>query len=184
MELGNLFFGNSRGEYPVNRSWQNAFVYKLYDMGFDSYGYPQDEEYQYRGQFKIIHSKHDPQNDYIRYFENDTFILMPYYWGDDDYISELPNFIHKPTGFQLSWYKYALRDAYANKNISFNELMVIMDDCKRSLSIDDIPYHYKEAIMYIEKAMETLEYRDDEQKTIEIYNKLKKIKSEIEENKK
>lgn len=180
MELGNLIFGNSRGKYPVNRSWQDAFVYKLYDMGFDSYGFPKYEEHKYKGEFKTIRSKYDPEEDYITYFENDTFILMPYYWGNDDYFCELPNFIHKPTGFELSWYKYALRDSYMNKNITFEELMVIMEDCKRSLGINDIPYHYKEAIEYIEKAMDALYCADNEQKTIDIYNELEKIKNKLE----
>ena len=76
MELGNLLFGNSRGEYEykVNRDWQDAFVYKLYD----------------------------------------------------------------------------------------------------------IPFHYKEAIEYVEKAMKALEYRDNEQKTIDIYNELSKIKKKLQ----
>lgn len=175
MELGNLL-GNSRGEYKVNRDWQDAFVYKLYDMGFNGYGLPVNDEQTYKGEFKTINSEFGDAT----YFENDTFILMPYYWGDDDRICELPNFVHKPTGFELSWYKYALRDSYMNQNINFDELMEIMEDCKRSLGINDIPFHYKEAIEYVEKAMKALEYRDNEQKTIDIYNELSKIKKKLQ----
>ena len=179
MELGNAIFGNSRGEYEVDRSWQNAFVNKLYDMGFNGYGFPEYDVEAYKGEFKIVKSKYD-ENDCMEYFENDTFILMPYYWGDDDYISQLPNFVHKPTGFELQWYKYPLRDSYMNKNISFDELMEIMEDCKRSLGINDIPYHYKKAAEYIEKAMDVLYCADNEQKTIDIYNELKKIKGKLQ----
>ena len=176
MELGNAIFGNSRGEYRVDHSWQDAFVYKLYDMGFDGYGLPVNDEQTYKGEFKTIKSEFGNAT----YFENDTFILMPYYWGDDDYISQLPNFVHKPTGFELQWYKYPLSDGYMNKNISFDELMEIMEDCKRSLGINDIPYHYKKAAEYIEKAMDVLYCADNEQKTIDIYNELKKIKEKLQ----
>lgn len=180
MELGNWAFGNSRGKYEVDRSWQDAFVYKLYDMGFDGYGLPDCRKDKYKGEFKTIRSKHAPERDYINYFENDTFILMPYYWGEDKEICKFPNFVHKPTGFELQWYKFPLRDSYMNKNISFDELMEIMEDCKRSLDIDDLPYQYKVAIEYIERAMDVLYCVDNEQKTIDIYNELKKIKGKLQ----
>jgi hypothetical protein len=58
MELGNLLFGNSRGEFPVNRSLQDVFCEvigePLKKLGLDFY----------------------------QEFENDTFRLFPYYWGD------------------------------------------------------------------------------------------------------
>lgn len=63
-----------------------------------------------------------------------------------------------------------------NKKITFDELMEIMEDCKRSLRVDDIPYHYKVAIEYIEKAIEVLYLSDNKQKTRDAYNKLKRIK--------
>ncbi|GAB6429189.1 hypothetical protein bcgnr5372_41110 [Bacillus luti] len=130
MELGNWAFGNSRGSFPVNRDWQNMFCEHLYDMGFDSYG--------------VIDSKHEHLEKYVvkiegtineptAKFENNTFVIMPYYWGDDDEICMLPNFIYKPTGFELSWYKYALRDSYMNHNISYQELDGLLKLCKQSL---------------------------------------------------
>lgn len=171
MELGNLLFGNSRGEYEVNRDWEGAFVYKLYDMGFNSYGLPMNDEETYKGEFKTIKSEFGDTT----YFENDTFILMPYYWGDDDRICELPNFVHKPTGFELSWYKYALRDSYMNQNISFDELIEIMEDCKRSLDIDDVPYQYKEAIKHVDNALDILQSENSDL-TETIIEYLKKAK--------
>jgi len=45
------------------------------------------------------------------------------------------NFHHKPTGFGLQWYKYALRDAYMNKDISRKEFEGIVEDCIRSLRV-------------------------------------------------
>lgn len=180
MELGNLFFGNSRGEYPVDRAWQYSFVTKLYDMGFNSYGIPEHEEnwYKNKGEFKTIESPYGNST----YFENNTFILMPYYWGDDDVISDLPNFVHKPSGFELSWYKYALRDSYMNKNISFDELMDIMEDCKKSFEVDkEIPYTYLSAIDCINEAIGWLDGTDNKEKTKTVYKKLKEIVSELEE---
>ncbi|MED3792473.1 hypothetical protein P4571_08450 [Niallia alba] len=133
MELGNMIFGNSRGSYPVDRSWQEAFVTKLYDMKFDGYGIPEEDARNYKGEFKTMKSELGSTT----YFENDTFIIMPYYWGEDDIIAEMPNFVHKPSGFTLSWYKYALRSSYMNKDITFEELMEIMEDCKKSLGFDN-----------------------------------------------
>ena len=43
-----------------------------------------------------------------------------------------PNFLYKPTGFQIMWYKYALRDSYMNQNINLDEFKVILKDCVRS----------------------------------------------------
>lgn len=130
MELGNLAFGKSRGKYPVNRDWQNMFCEYLRDMGFDGYGDTDDAKLKEHE--LIIESEHDQS---MRKFENDTFIVMPYYWGDDDYISELPNFVYKPTGFSISWYKYPLRDSYMNQDISLDELEGVMIECESSLGL-------------------------------------------------
>lgn len=62
MELGNLAFGHSRGEYPVDRGLQTTFHEWLDVMGFGSYGNKKDSDEWA--------------------FENDTFRMQPYYWGD------------------------------------------------------------------------------------------------------
>ena len=197
MEIGNMLFGNSRGEYSVtgNGTMQGALV-KLF-CAID------DEVYFYGVEY-----------------ENETFFTMPYWWGDctcgwdfidnghsklealshreccyqneyrflmpdkglrkllskhgflrdipewragsalhcdcdygeregeiiNSYAKEfghmghldtcklvMPNFWHKPSGYQLSWYKYPLRDSYANAKISENEFLSIIDDCIGSL---------------------------------------------------
>lgn len=122
MELGNMFFGNSRGEFKVNRDWQDEFVEFLNAAGFDSYGGINSESLT-ESLFK---------NEML-YFENDTFTVMRYYWGEDEEISELPNFIYKPLGFKLNWYKYPLRDSYMNQDISFDEFKSILSNCLNSL---------------------------------------------------
>lgn len=55
-------------------------------------------------------------------FENDLFAMRKFYWGgcscgedetedhEPDCPVILPNFLYKPTGFALDWYKYIGRD--------------------------------------------------------------------------
>lgn len=114
IELGNLLFGNSRGNYAIEREeWQDPFCKFLDNNGFDGYGYKEGSD--------------------ERCFENDTFIIRPYYWGDEEDIAELPNFEYKPTGFTISWYKYPMRDAYASHDISTEEFIAILKACENSL---------------------------------------------------
>lgn len=110
MELGNAVFGNSRGIYHVEprREYQEVFCDFLYRNGFDMYGYYKDGS---------------------NYIETDKFILRPYYWGDNEAVMELPNFVHKPTGLEMCWYKYPMRDAYSNQDVSVEELERILEDC-------------------------------------------------------
>lgn len=137
MELGNAIFGNSRGEYKVNRDWQEDFYKFLVAVGFDGYG-DIEEEYLDRQESQLWkYSKIDKSEmGDSTYFENDTFIIRPYYWGDDDDIVTYPNFVYKPTNFQLSWYKYPLRDSYMNQDITKQELDSIMMSCAKSICED------------------------------------------------
>lgn len=132
MEAGNLFFGNSRGKYLVNRDWQDDFVEFLVECGFGYRG-ELDEENEKINQNKVVQVS--PQGDWIG-FENDVFSVFPYYWGDDDELLTKPNFVYKPTGYQLSWYKYPLRDSYMNQQITFEEMEKIMEHCRMSVLID------------------------------------------------
>lgn len=63
MELGNIIFGNSRGEYPLDRG--NGWEEELSRL-FDSLDKHRDNSWR----------------EYGVHFENDTFYTMPYYWGD------------------------------------------------------------------------------------------------------
>ena len=124
MELGNLIFGNSRGEFPVERGdWQKVFCEFLEDMGFDSYGYVPMWASNELKKFQTARGG----------FENDVFIINPYYWGEDDSEKVKPNFIFKKTGYTLDWYKYPLRDSYANQDISFAEFKEMIEECKKSV---------------------------------------------------
>jgi len=199
MELGNLIFGNSRGEYP----------------------FPRGEGYEeiFYNLVKIAGEK----------YENETFMIFPYYWGDcscgwdkidnghselyklkhnedcyineynklynlkldnKDYLNELKilykkynfniektnkwwygcatkcscdyeerenkildnyfkefgneghkpdcfllksNFLYKPTGFSIKWYKYPFRDSYTNKEINLLDFKKMINSCINSL---------------------------------------------------
>lgn len=114
--------------HPINRNiFQEVYFKEFADrVGCDLYGFfNAGKEYGY---------------------ENDVFKVTPYNWNaectcgvnDDDedhnYDCELmqPNFWYKPTDFKLVWYKYALRDAYANQNISIEEFKRILKHCVAS----------------------------------------------------
>lgn len=113
-ELGNLLFGNSRGEYLIEdrEEYQEVFCKFLRRNGFDFEGWHDNGEDKY---------------------ENDTFIIRPYYWGEDEDIADLPNFVYKPTGFEIRWYKYPMRNAFANQDIGLKEFEKIMRDCDKSM---------------------------------------------------
>ena len=116
MELGNLMFGHSRGMYQVvpREEYQDAFVDFLFSNGGDGYGY---------------FDKADKSG----CFENDTFIVRPYYWGEDEAVARLPNFVYKPTGLEIRWYKYPMRDAYSNMDVGIDEFCTILQACADSL---------------------------------------------------
>lgn len=124
MEIGNMIFGNSRGTFAVERGkWQDAFMEFLDSLGFDSYGYVAPYSPDVLKSYQTVCGG----------FENNVFIIKPYYWGDDDKEKVLPNFVFKPTDYELQWYKYPLRDSYANQDISFAEFEEILRRCKNSL---------------------------------------------------
>ena len=121
MELGNLVFGNSRGQYciPRHEGWENV-LWVLFDaLGCEGYGIN---------------------------FENETFWIMPYYWGgcecgSDEHEPEClkvkDNFCYNPTGFGLQWYKYPFRDSYMNQQIELEQFRGIINTCIASLGKTD-----------------------------------------------
>lgn len=118
MELGNMLFGNSRGEYSISRhEWFEEEIIRLFKhLGLDEC---------YGGEY-----------------ENEIFSIFPYYWGDctcgcdEDKGDHKPeclllkdNFVHYPTDLHIKWYKYPFRDSYSNRQISIEEFVAIIDDC-------------------------------------------------------
>ena len=117
MELGNILFGHSRGEYPIenrnivnSKAWQNL----LEICNCDSYGY-------YCG-----FNKNKTE---LGGYENEMFAINPYYWGEEERLMEIPNFLYKPTGLIIEWYKYPFRDSYMNKNLNDRQLKAIWTKC-------------------------------------------------------
>jgi hypothetical protein len=218
MELGNMIFGNSRGEaeIPDSSRWHGTMARLLDAVG------------------KALGEKHGDGYGYGRDFDNDTFTMMPYYWGDcecgfEDKVNEWceknphtkecfdtrfqeeedrlenlsydarhkkmvkwakangckeaptgmrvycdcgrtekyneflkdkehdsscrivrPNFLYKPTGFQVCWYKYWARDSYMTPEISIDEFERIINACVDSLNI-------KEPLEKVELSLEDAE---------------------------
>lgn len=125
MELGNLLFGNSRGEFPIldREIWQDTF-WKYFDI----------DEFDYHCYY--MKSEDDPDHTTDRGgYKNDVFTINPYYWGEDENIMSEPNFIYKPTGLEIQWYKYPFRDAYLNQDISLDEAKKIWEDCIKSMEV-------------------------------------------------
>lgn len=106
MEMGNMLFGNSRGEFPVDRAWEGVFLDFLEACDIEDVWY-----------------------------DNGVFTVRPYYWGEDDEMASLPNFEFKSNGFELSWYKRPLRDAYMNQDISFSEFERMLSECMASFRV-------------------------------------------------
>ena len=114
MELGNLIYGNSRGEFPVPRDWTDAFLELTY----------------------IIAEKYYNTEMGILPFDCEIFTILPYQWNCDcteEHISTCsclkPNFLYKPTRFEIKLYKYPMRDSYMNQKITKSEFQTIVAHC-------------------------------------------------------
>lgn len=116
-------------KYSICEESQLNFLNMLNSVGFDSYG--EIWENRLRRLTKVIKGKKEN----IEIFENDTFLIIPYYWGNDSKLCELPNFVHKESQLILSWYKSPTKGMKCNKEISVEEFVLILDDCKKSLNM-------------------------------------------------
>ncbi len=69
-------------------------------------------------------------------FENETFMMRPECWCDAEdcprCAGEVPNFLHKTTGFEVEWYKYIGRSMKATGDA---EPIDVFNDCFASLRI-------------------------------------------------
>lgn len=95
------------GKYPISRGeWQHYF-YKLAEVCEDI---------------------RCPQENDIFYYKAEA---EHHTWDDQE--NYLPNFIYKPDGFRMQWYKYPLRSCYANRGITFDVFERMIDSCVQSL---------------------------------------------------
>ena len=107
MELGNMMFGHSRGEFA-----------------FPDRSLARSEEW------KAL-SKIDIEYDGI---DNEVFTIRPYSYTDDEMEETLPNFVYKPTGFEINWYKHAFRDSYMNQALDIPQILDIFKKCVESIN--------------------------------------------------
>ena len=120
-ELGNLLFGNARGNYPLGRgSLENEFARFLEEIGCDGYGFFSGKE---------ENLKRNARGG----CENEIFVINPYYWGEDDEEAEKPNFLFIPENAEICWYKYPMRDAYSNVEISLERMKDMLSVCLKSV---------------------------------------------------
>lgn len=99
---------------PNRKKFSLLFAELLEKLEVDNYVFIDDINKNLKGNIKYYV---DEDDDYVHYFENKVFKIMPYYWGDDDEISNKANFEFKENGFKLQWYKYAMRSPEMNMNI-------------------------------------------------------------------
>lgn len=117
MEIGNRLFGNSRGDFAVDRGLQDLFIDALERAGFDGYGFRRTWESEapapapYNAQATATHH----------------FVIQPYVHDDLDNATLAPNFLDRVTGLKLRWYKYPLRDSYANYELTEEMLVPILE---------------------------------------------------------
>jgi hypothetical protein len=90
----------------------------------------------YRGEWQhYFHKLAEVCEDIRRPQENGIFYYKAeaedHIW--DDRGNYLPNFIYKPDGFRMQWYKYPLRSCYANRDLTFDVFERMIDACVKSL---------------------------------------------------
>lgn len=136
MEIGNRLFGNSRGDFAVDRSLQDLFVSALSQAGFDEYGF--------RHGWESDREAPTPYNEHATATHH--FVIQPYIDDDLDNAVICPNFFDRVTGLKLRWYKRPLRDSYANYDLTREMLEPILkrlvEECA---SLGAIPYHAGQA---------------------------------------
>ena len=128
-ELGNMLFGNYRGGYPVEPRTDMEFEFgKLLSMlECDGYGIPKYSEKEK----KYIYPPNT--HEITTGFGNETFEIHPYYWGNDEKLFDIPNFIYYPLNLELRWYKYPLRDSWSNIELTPEVMKNICEKCIESI---------------------------------------------------
>jgi hypothetical protein len=117
MELGNMLFGNSRGDFAVDRALEASFVEALHQAGFDRKGHrrtwtsDRTAPVPYTSDATATHH----------------FVIQPYIDDDLEQAVICPNFLDRVTGLKLRWYKYPLRDSYANYDLTPEMLDPILE---------------------------------------------------------
>lgn len=97
-------------------------------------------------------------DNYGVHYDNAVFEMHPYCWCDEEscpmcarHVVEngqqtRTTFFHKPTGFRLHWYKYAMRSVDVNQQLEEEQLAAIVADCIKSLEPDLLTFEERLAI--------------------------------------
>lgn len=126
IEIGNLLFGNSRGEYPVDREMALPLFAEFFGkFEIDRYGIPDENS--------LLSKTGSTNGEIYISVETDAFYIHPYYWGEDEKARKMPNFFYKPEGIGIHWYKYSMRDAYCNVELTKEKLQEILKKCIESV---------------------------------------------------
>ena len=70
--------------------------------------------------------------------DNEVFSNRYFCWDDPETVESQseclkPNFLFKPTGFEVTWYKHPFRSMWMNQDLSPREIMHMMALCERSV---------------------------------------------------
>lgn len=129
LELGHIMFGNGFGQVELDRQLlQEAFVHGMWDAGIDNYAC--DYSFEPEGR---------PEGWPPNAFSVGDFVICPYQWDmtdDNEGWFDLPNLWDRRTDTKVWWYKYALRDPTANRELGVddvNEMMARLKDATRKL---------------------------------------------------
>ena len=142
------------GRVPIRRDWhEDAFHEMLSKIGCDGYGHVDDDveggDHEFMEGLEVPFADDDPKRHYV--IDTPLFTLRPFYWGDDDDVYALPNFVYKPWDYQIEWYKYPMRDAYGNFHISDDDWSLMLDTVTKAclrrpkaetewlMDVDDFP---------------------------------------------
>lgn len=79
-------------------------------------------------------------------WENDTFSLRAYYWGDDEEEASIPNF--KCGDIEVEWYKRLGRGTTINRLITPDEAVAMFDRCIASVDAEGAAFFEEEGIMW------------------------------------
>ena len=119
--------GGEDGAWGVPRDWrEDAFAEFMDSAGLDYHGHACGEDSPFVP-FVAEFAEGDPRSHYV--IDTPLFVLRPYYWGDEESVHRLPNFIYKPWRFEVSWYKYPMRGAVSNCLLSDAEWREMLGAC-------------------------------------------------------
>jgi len=122
-ELGQMIFTNTpMQEYSVP-DWLEALLMGLW---------AEIERVEWNNTQEVVDN---PFSNTGAEYKTDKFEVKAYCWCDGERHENgcPPNFLYKPTGFIVNWYKHLGRGASMNRKITPKEATKMFDDCLKSV---------------------------------------------------